>query len=69
MGAWPTREEPSEHHAVEILALTVAGSLLLAVFFIVGFLGERAGGSTPNPERDSLLPLDDDEPISHQKRR
>jgi hypothetical protein len=45
---------------VEILALTVAGSLLLAAFFIIGFLGERAGGSSPNPDRDSLLPLDDD---------
>ena len=45
---------------MEILALTVAGSLLLATFFVIGFLGERAGGVGPNPERDSLLPLDDD---------
>jgi len=46
---------------MEILLLTVAGSLLLSVFFIVGFLGERSGDSAPNPEHDSLLPLDDDD--------
>ncbi len=45
---------------MEILALTVAGSLLLATFFVLGFLGERAGGTAPDPDRDSLLPLDDD---------
>ncbi len=44
---------------MEILALTVAGSLLLAAFFIVGFLGERTGGRAPDPDRDCLLPLDD----------
>ena len=62
MGAVPPRASGQNPiiKPVEILALTVAGSLLLAAFFIVGFLGERAGGSSPNPDRDCLLPLDDD---------
>lgn len=46
---------------MEILLLTVAGSLLLGAFFIVGFIGERSGGHCPDPDRDSLLPLDDDQ--------
>ncbi len=47
---------------MEILILTVAGSLLLGVFFIISFLGERSSGDSPDPERDSLLPLDDEPP-------
>ena len=52
---------------MEILLLTVAGSLLLAGFFIVGFVGERSGDSAPNPERDSLLPLDDEDQFTDPK--
>ncbi|MCB1095485.1 MAG: hypothetical protein R3F19_26405 [Verrucomicrobiales bacterium] len=41
---------------MEVLALTVLGSLVLAALFVVLFL---SNGRTSAPEQDSLLPLAD----------
>lgn len=41
---------------MEVLALTVFGSLVLASLFVVLFL---SNGKTAAPEQDSLLPLTD----------
>ncbi|MGK0188911.1 MAG: hypothetical protein ACI9R3_004725 [Verrucomicrobiales bacterium] len=41
---------------MEVLALTVFGSLVLASLFVVLFL---SNGKTSAPEQDSLLPLTD----------
>ena len=44
-------------HLMEVLAITIFLSLLLSIFFVVLFLGQRRkrGGI----EHESLLPLDD----------
>jgi hypothetical protein len=46
---------------MKILALTILVSLCLAGIFIVCFIGEIRRGRKSSPERDSLLPLEDDE--------
>lgn len=45
-----------------VVPLTLAISLLLVATFIVFFLREHARGASSSPERDSLLPLDEETP-------
>jgi len=47
---------------MNVIALTVLVSICLAGIFIVCFLGELRQSRRSSPERDSLLPLDDDTP-------
>lgn len=46
---------------MQMIALTILVSLCLAGIFICCFIGEMRRGRKSSPERDSLLPLDDDE--------
>lgn len=46
---------------MNIIALTILVSLCLAGIFICCFIGELKRGRRSSPERDSLLPLEDDE--------
>ena len=45
-----------------VVPLTLAISLLLVATFIVFFLREHARGASSSPERDSLLPLEEEKP-------
>lgn len=47
---------------MNILILTVFGSVLLAVFFVICFLYERSRPDASALEQESLLPLDDAPP-------
>jgi len=47
---------------MDVLALTILISSCLAGIFIVCFAGEWRRSKHSSPERDSLLPLDDDAP-------
>ncbi len=47
---------------MDVLALTILVSMALAGVFIVCFAVEAARAGESSPERDSLLPLDDDPP-------
>ncbi|MEM7146011.1 MAG: hypothetical protein AAF591_12815 [Verrucomicrobiota bacterium] len=49
---------------MSILLFTIFGSILLAAVFIVAFAAERHSRSmsAPNPERDALLPFDENSP-------
>ncbi|MEM8954661.1 MAG: hypothetical protein AAGD22_10960 [Verrucomicrobiota bacterium] len=53
---------------MNVLLLTIFGSLLLAAVFVIAFAAERGSRSmsAPNPERDALLPFDD-EPANPSK--
>lgn len=46
-----------------VLALTILVSSCLAGIFIFCFAGEFRRSRRSSPERDSLLPLDDDTPL------
>ena len=49
---------------MHVILLTVFVSLVLVGFFLALFVGERSGkGSISSAERDSLLPLQDDEAV------
>lgn len=52
------------YHALEtfmnVIALTILISTCLASIFICCFIGEFRRSRNSSPERDSLLPLDDD---------
>jgi hypothetical protein len=48
-----------------VVPLTLAISLLLVATFIVFFLREHSRGATSSPERDSLLPLEEETPRQH----
>jgi hypothetical protein len=43
---------------MNVLALTIFISTILAVIFIICFLGQVRSSRRSSPERDSLLPLD-----------
>lgn len=45
-----------------VVPLTLAISLLLGITFIVFFLREHARGAESSPERDSLLPFEEETP-------
>jgi len=45
-----------------VVPLTLAISLLLGITFIVFFLRDHARGAESSPERDSLLPLNEETP-------
>ena len=45
---------------MNVLALTILVSICLAGIFICCFIGEFRRSKDSSPERDSLLPLDDD---------
>jgi hypothetical protein len=45
-----------------VVPLTLAISLLLVATFIVLFLREHSRGASSSPERDSLLPLEEETP-------
>ncbi len=45
-----------------VVPLTLTISLCLVFTFVVFFLREHARGSASSPERDSLLPLAEEEP-------
>jgi len=45
-----------------VVPLTLAISLLLVITFIVFFLREHSRGASSSPERDSLLPLEEETP-------
>ncbi len=45
---------------MNVLALTILVSVCLACIFICCFIGEFRRSKNSSPERDSLLPLDDD---------
>lgn len=47
---------------MDVLALTILISSCLAGIFIVCFAGEWRRSKHSSPERDSLLPLEDDAP-------
>jgi len=47
---------------MDVLALTIFISICLAGIFIVCFAAEWRRSKHSSPERDSLLPLDDDPP-------
>jgi hypothetical protein len=49
---------------MNVLLLTIFGSLILGAVFVIAFTAERRSPSmrAPNPERDALLPFDDDPP-------
>ena len=49
---------------VNVLLITIFGSLLLGAVFVIAFAAERRSRSmsAPNPERDALLPFDEDPP-------
>ena len=50
---------------MEVIALTILVSSCLARIFICCFAGEFRRSRRSSPERDSLLPLDDDDtPLS-----
>jgi len=44
---------------MNVLSLTIFISTILAVIFIICFLGQVRSSRRSSPERDSLLPLDD----------
>ena len=48
---------------MEVIALTILVSSCLAGIFICCFAGEFRRSRRSSPERDSLLPLDDDTPL------
>lgn len=45
-----------------VVPLTLAISLLLVATFVVFFLREHSRGASSSPERDSLLPLEEETP-------
>lgn len=45
-----------------VVPLTLAISLLLVITFIVFFLRDHSRGAASSPERDSLLPLEEETP-------
>jgi len=45
-----------------VVPLTLAISLLLVATFVVFFLREHSRGTASSPERDSLLPLEEETP-------
>ena len=45
---------------MNVIALTILVSTCLAGIFIVCFIGEYRRSKHSSPERDSLLPLDDE---------
>lgn len=47
---------------MNVIALTILISSCLAGIFILCFIGELRRSRNSSPERDSLLPLDDDKP-------
>lgn len=47
---------------MNVIALTILVSSCLAGIFILCFVGELRRSRNSSPERDSLLPLDDDKP-------
>lgn len=47
---------------MSVVPLTLTISLCLVFTFVVFFLREHARGSVSSPERDSLLPLADENP-------
>ena len=52
----------SSPDSMDVLALTIFISSCLAGIFIVCFAGEWRRSKHSSPERDSLLPLDEDPP-------
>ena len=50
--------------AMNVIALTILVSSCLAGIFIFCFAGEFRRSRRSSPDRDSLLPLDDDTPLS-----
>jgi hypothetical protein len=53
---------------MSVIPLTVFFSLLLAGTFVVLFLREQGRRHLTSPERDSLLPLADETPVSGEAR-
>lgn len=51
---------------MKVLLLTMFVSLLLVTFFVLAFWWASRRGQN-NPERDSLLPLADETPVSGRK--
>jgi hypothetical protein len=51
-----------------VVPLTLAISLLLVATFIVFFLREHSRGASSSPERDSLLPLEEETPRIAEER-
>lgn len=51
---------------MNVLALTIFLSLILAGIFITCFAAECLRKDKSSPEHDSLLPLDDQRPANHQ---
>jgi len=49
---------------MDVIALTILVSSCLAGIFIFCFAGEFRRSRSSSPERDSLLPLDDESPLS-----
>ena len=49
---------------MDVLLITIFGSLLLGAISVIAFAAERRSRSmsAPNPERDALLPFDDAPP-------
>ena len=47
---------------MSVVPLTLAISLMLVVMFIVFFVREHSRGESSSPERDSLLPFEDEKP-------
>lgn len=59
------RSIPSTRTAdMNVIALPILVSSCLAGIFICCFVGEFRRSRRSSPERDSLLPLDDDTPLS-----
>jgi len=48
---------------MDVLAITILVSSCLAGIFIFCFAGEFRRSRNSSPERDSLLPLDDEKPL------
>lgn len=53
-----------DRDAMNVIALTILVSSCLAGIFIFCFAGEFRRSRRSSPERDSLLPLDDETPLS-----
>ncbi len=52
---------------MEVLLLTVLGSVWLAMLFVVLFWWDRKRHPYSSLERDSLLPLAEEKPVPQQK--
>ena len=63
-GDAPRRTRFYQPDAMNVIALTILVSSCLAGIFIFCFAGEFRRSRQSSPERDSLLPLDDETPLS-----